>query len=243
MLTYMLGDYAKTAAMDTFVASKGDRHSTDMAMLAGCRLVTASETEEGKAWAESRIKSLTGGDPVTARFMRRDFFTYVPQFKLVIVGNHEPELHVVDEAMKRRMNIIPFVFKPEAPDTNLERKLRDEAGQILQWAIDGCIDWQHEGLCRPKAVASATGEYFAEQDLFGTFLAERCERVVGGFEQPARIYNAWQAFAREAGEEPKSMKWMSNALKRNQFQNDKSGGMRMYRNIRLLDNSGAHQSY
>jgi phage/plasmid primase, P4 family, C-terminal domain len=91
-LTGLLGDYAATAGMETFTASKSDRHPTDLAMLAGARLVAASETEEGRAWAESRIKQMTGGDRITARFMRRDFFTYTPQFKLTLVGNHRPAL-------------------------------------------------------------------------------------------------------------------------------------------------------
>src|SRR5919206_392582 len=99
---------ARTAPMDTFTAAKGERHPTDLAMLQGARSVLASETEEGRAWAESRIKQMTGGDPITARFMRQDFFTYQPQFKLTIIGNHEPVLRSVDDAMRRRFNIIPF---------------------------------------------------------------------------------------------------------------------------------------
>jgi putative DNA primase/helicase len=87
-VTSILKDYAVTSAMETFTVSNGDKHPTDLAMLCGARLVTASETEEGRAWAESRIKQMTGGDPITARFMRRDFFTYTPQFKLIVIGNH-----------------------------------------------------------------------------------------------------------------------------------------------------------
>ena len=94
----IMGDYAQTAAMDTFTATQSDKHPTDLAMLRGARMVTASETEEGRAWAEARIKALTGGDPITARFMRQDFFTFQPQFKLTIIGNHQPALHNVDEA-------------------------------------------------------------------------------------------------------------------------------------------------
>lgn len=72
--TAILNDYATAAAMDTFTASHGDKHPTDLAMLRGARMVTASETEAGRAWAEARIKSLTGGDRISARFMRQDFF-------------------------------------------------------------------------------------------------------------------------------------------------------------------------
>ena len=130
----ILGDYAATAAMDTFTASQGDRHPTDLAMLRGARLVTAAETEEGRAWAESRIKQLTGGDPITARFMRQDFFTFQPAFKLVIVGNHKPVLRNVDEAARRRFNIIPFTRKPPKPDQAARGKA--QGGMARHPALD-----------------------------------------------------------------------------------------------------------
>ena len=114
----ILGDYATVAAMETFVASQFDQHPTDLAMLRGARLVTAAETEEGRAWAETRIKQLTGGDPISARFMRQDFFTYKPTFKLMIIGNHEPALRNVDDAARRRINIVPFIRKPAVIDSS-----------------------------------------------------------------------------------------------------------------------------
>ncbi len=107
-LIAIMGDYATVSTMDAFTAGLGDRHSTELAMLRGARLVSAQETEEGRRWAESRIKAMTGGDPITARFMYEDFFTYVPQFKLVIAGNHKPGLRNVDEAIRRRFHLVPF---------------------------------------------------------------------------------------------------------------------------------------
>ncbi|MCK1452101.1 hypothetical protein IVB36_14665 [Bradyrhizobium sp. 35] len=102
IVTGILQEYGATAAMDTFTASHSDKHPTDLAMLRGARLVTASETEDGRSWAESRIKQMTGGDRISARFMRQDFFEFTPQFKLMIVGNHKPVLRNVDEAARRR---------------------------------------------------------------------------------------------------------------------------------------------
>ena len=131
----ILGDYATVASMDTFTATHTDRHPTDMAMLRGARLVTAQETEEGRRWAESRIKALTGGDPITARFMRQDFFTYRPQFKLFVAGNHKPSLRNIDDAIRRRLHLIPFTFKPARPDRDLPDKLKAEWPAILTWAI------------------------------------------------------------------------------------------------------------
>ncbi|ULB09571.1 phage/plasmid primase, P4 family [Cereibacter azotoformans] len=205
-LTGLLGEYAATAGMETFTASKSDRHPTDLAMLAGARLVTASETEEGRAWAESRIKQMTGGDRITARFMRRDFFTYTPQFKLTLVGNHRPALANVNAAMRRRFCMVPFDRKPPEADPQLEDKLKAEWPGILRWAINGALDWQENGLIRPQKVLDATAEYFEEQDLFGQWLAEECsldaKRGPYSYETSRDLFESWTAYARAAGEEP-----------------------------------------
>ena len=148
-------------------------------MLRGARLVTASETEDGRAWAESRIKQMTGGDRISARFMRQDFFEFTPQFKLTIIGNHKPVLRNVDEAARRRFLIVPFEHKPETPDRELEQKLMAEAPGILQWMIEGCLDWQAHGLVRPASVLAATEEYFSDQDLFEHWLEEECHCDAG----------------------------------------------------------------
>jgi putative DNA primase/helicase len=157
-ISSILRDYAKTAAIETFIDSKSQNHPTDLAGLQGARLVTAIETEDGRRWAESKLKTLTGGDRISARFMRGDFFQFVPQFKLVIAGNHKPGLRTVDEAMRRRFNLLPFtVAIPTAErDLELAGKLQAEWPGILQWAVDGCLAWQREGLRAPKVVTDAT---------------------------------------------------------------------------------------
>lgn len=216
-VVHVMGDYAVTASMDAFTASSSDRHPTDLAMLRGARLVSASETEEGRAWAESRIKQMTGGDPVTARFMRQDFFTYLPQFKLTIVGNHQPVLHNVDEAAKRRFNIIPFNHKPPLPDRDLEEKLRQEGPGILRWMIEGCLEWQAHGLQRPQSVVDATADYFNEQDFIGQWLDGECDVEPGNksrWETSADLFKAWKDYALAAGEAPGTQKSLSGKLAR-----------------------------
>ena len=136
----ILGDYCRTAAMDTFTAATGDRHPTDLAMLRGARLVTTSETEEGRPWSEARIKLMTGGDRISARFMRQDFFEYTPEFKLAAIGNHKPVLRNVDEATRRRIIMAPFLHTPRRRDKRLEEKLRAEWPGISTWMIEGCLD-------------------------------------------------------------------------------------------------------
>jgi putative DNA primase/helicase len=224
----VMGDYAKTAGMDTFTASSGERHPTDLADLHGARLVSASETEEGRSWAESRIKSITGGDPVTARFMRSDFFTYLPTYKLMIVGNHQPVLKNVDEAIRRRFLILPFTRKPSRPDPDLEGRIwQEEAPQIFAWAIRGCLEWQQEGLPRPKSIASATDQYFEDQDLFGAWLADSCDlgdRTDG--ETPAQLFGSWKLFCEAAGERPSTQKALGNRLRMRGLSNglERNGG-------------------
>ncbi len=131
VLMEIMGEYALTAAMQTFTASKQQRHLAEVAMLHGARLVTASETEKGQEWSQSRINSVTGNEPITANFMRQDHFTFIPLFKLTLIGNHKPKLGSVNDAAKRRFNIVPFVYKPTKPDQGLGEKLRAEYPAIL----------------------------------------------------------------------------------------------------------------
>lgn len=215
--TKLMGDYAVTAAMETFTAAKGERHSTDVAMLKGARLVTASETEEGKAWAEARIKQMTGADPITARFMRRDNFTYLPQFKLTIVGNHAPVMHNVDEAMRRRFRIVPFDRKPSKPDRKLEDKLREEWPQILQWMIEGCLRWQEHGLSHPTAMREATDAYFEAQDVFGQWIEAYCNTGLREWEQVGKLFASWTKFARDSGEDAGTAKRFSGTMQKRGF--------------------------
>lgn len=220
-LTNILGDYSTTAAMDTFTASKTPQHPTDLAMLNGARMVCASETEEGRAWAESRIKQLTGGDKITARFMRQDFFTFKPQFKLIIIGNHQPILNNVDDAARRRFNIIPFIHTPANPDHELEVKIRAEYPAILRWMIEGCLDWQTNGLVRPESVQAATKAYFEDQDLFGQWLDECC--VVGKREwaTTTQLFESWASFAELNGEKSGSAKGFSATMVKRGFRPDR----------------------
>ncbi|KQR80512.1 phage/plasmid primase, P4 family [Sphingomonas sp. Leaf343] len=235
----VLGEYAVTAAMETFTASKFDRHSTELAMLRGARLVTASETEEGRAWAEARIKQITGGDAITARFMRQDNFTYRPQFKLTIVGNHAPRLTNPDDAMRRRFNIVGFNVRPAAPDLLLESKLRAEHSRILAWAIAGCIEWQAGGLVRPATVQTATAEYFAGEDLMGQWLEECCILQSGAFELPAKLYTNWRKYADEHGETPGNAIGFGKKMAKRGLGTSSVNGIRAHRGIELRSELGS----
>lgn len=194
----ILDQYAATAPMDTFASTKGDKHPTDLAGLMGARLVTASETQAGRSWDEQRIKALTGGDKIRARFMRQDFVEFQPRFKLLLIGNHEPQIENVDDAMRRRIHMVPFTFTPETRDLDLEEKLRPEHAQILQWMIDGCLLWQQEGLTPPEVVQLRTQEYFEEEDRPGKWLEQNTRP--GGYMTSADAYKSWALWCSQQGE-------------------------------------------
>ena len=228
--------YHKTAPMETFTASNSDRHTTDLAGLHGARHVGVSETEEGKAWAESKIKSVTGGDPVSARFMRQDFFEYEPQYKLTIIGNHKPRLRNVDDAARRRLNMVPFVHKPAKVDPYLGDKLKKEWPAILRWMIDGCLDWQKNRLVRPKVVTDATAQYFEDQDSFTQWLEECCDVEIGNDHKKAtsaELFASWSGYARTNGLEPGRQIEMGEKLRRAGLEPYKSMNTRGWRFVQV----------
>jgi putative DNA primase/helicase len=213
-LTGILGDYATVAGMDTFIATPGEKHSTDLAMLRGARLVSAQETEEGRRWAEAKLKALTGGDPITARFMRQDNFTFIPQFKLVIAGNHKPALRNIDPAMRRRFHLVPFTQTiPESEvDRHFPEKLRAEWGGILKWAVDGCRAWLDKGLLAPPSVRKATDEYFVGEDSFSRWIEECCVIKPTQSDTSAALWQSWSAWCERNGEYAGSQRVLSEKL-------------------------------
>ena len=227
---WLMGDYSRVAPMDMFTAKAHDSHPTELAMLRGARLVTASETEEGRAWAESRIKQLTGGDPISARFMRENHFTYQPQFKLSLIGNHNPRLKNIDDAMRRRFNLVPFrnVVAKADQDQHLQEKLKAEGAGIMQWLVDGCLAWQRGGLQPAAAVRAATDKYFSEQDLVGQWLAEFWEDSAGAMAGSADLFRSWAMYAQGAGAEPGLQRQLTEELDRRGYEQGRNNTLGRY---------------
>lgn len=174
---YVLGDYALEIAAEVLMEAHSERHPTELAQLRGARLVIGSEVDSGRRWNESRIKRLTGGDPISARYIGRDFFEFIPSHSLVIVGNSKPGLVCVDEAIRARLHLVPFgvTLSLEEMDGELPEKLKGEASGILRWMIEGCLDWQQDGLQPPEIVVSATASYLAGEDSVAGWIADNCE--------------------------------------------------------------------
>ncbi|MGM4959838.1 phage/plasmid primase, P4 family [Bradyrhizobium sp. 604_D8_N2_3] len=213
----ILGDYAATAQIETFLASKGERHPTEFARLHNKRLVVAQETPQGRVWNEAKIKTLTGGDRITAHFMRQDDFEFDPKFKLIITGNHKPKLACVDPAMRARLLMVPFTVQiPKAEiDRELTAKLRPEWPAILRWAMDGCLEWQRIGLAPPASVMAATENYFSGQDRFTQWLEDACDVEPGNehkYASIADLYGSWATYCRDNGDEPTSKNELGDQL-------------------------------
>ncbi len=199
VLQGILHDYWRAAPMDTFTASQNDRHATELAMLAGARLVTASETKAGKHWDEAKLKGMTGGDPIAARFMRADFFVYTPQFKLIFIGNYRPYIQNLDEAIRRRTHLVPFTVSPKAIDKELAGKLKAEWPAILAWFLEGCLAWQKEGLNPPAIVRETTEEYFNDSDPVGQWMQE-CSAPGEEWVEVTDLWDSWREWCNRRGD-------------------------------------------
>ncbi|CAJ9609122.1 phage/plasmid primase, P4 family [Burkholderia pseudomallei] len=172
----ILGDYFIALPPETFLQSAHEQHPAGIARLQGARLAAVSELPANRSWNSQRVKDISSGERIAARFMRQDFFEFVPVCKLLFVGNHRPRLQQVDEAERRRFRLIPFLHRvPEDQrDHDLEAKLREEYPAILAWMIEGAKRLHEGGFgAMPKAVREASADYFAESDTLATWADER----------------------------------------------------------------------
>ena len=206
----------------------------DIARLAGVRFVASVETEEGQRLAESMVKQITGGDKVTARFLFREFFEFDPAFKLFLAANHRPTIQGTDHAIWRRINLIPFevVFDETTCDSELAGKLRLELDGILRWAVEGCTDWQANGLKAPGKVRVATAEYRATQDVLGGFIAERCVMATTNRVSSKEL---WEAYVQWSGDTVSQKRFNDHVRDRGYVFGDRStGGRRFWEGIGLI---------
>ena len=210
----ILGDLASSAAFDTFAKVAADRGPrNDLARLHGARMVVASESGEGRQLDETTVKQLTGGDTVAARFLYGEHFEFVPTFKLWVVTNHRPRVDGEDDAIWRRLRLIPFEQSFEGrKDPALRGALEAELPGILAWAVKGCLAWQREGLGNAAAVETATRGYREEEDVLGAFLAERC--VHDGEVEASELRAAYEAFCAALGERPLASRVLGRRLAR-----------------------------
>ena len=213
-LSAVLGDYARAVPAELLMKRVGqsEAHPTERAQLMGLRLAFASETEAGRALAESTVKMLTGGDSISARFMRQDFFEFSPSHKLILSTNHKPVIKGTDRGIWRRVRLVPWDVVPQSPDPTLKHKLLAEREGILAWCVAGCLRWQAEGLGSAGAIDLATAEYRDESDVLGSFLAERTIAVGDAWTRSSDLYTAYRRWAEAQGESPWTQKSFTRAL-------------------------------
>jgi putative DNA primase/helicase len=196
------GDYVTQAAYETFSQKSHGQIPSDLAAMRGSRLVSLPDLDKGDRLHEALIKQATGGDQIRARYLYGKWFTYTPQFKLWLMGNHKPEIRDSSHGMWRRIRLIRFGVQVAKQDTNLRPKLLQELPGILNWAVKGCLAWQKYGLGAPTEVHEATAEYRAEMDILGPFLNACCIRTPGAVVRAATIYEAYTQWATANGEVP-----------------------------------------
>jgi putative DNA primase/helicase len=212
-LLRVLGDHGETSPMDTFTRVKERSVRNDLARLHRARLVVASESTEGRRLDEATVKLVSGGGRVAARFLYGEFFEFTPQFKVWLITNHRPRVEGDDDAIWRRLRLIPFnVSFLGREDKELDAKLEKELPGIFAWAVRGCLEWQAHGLGLPTAVEEATREYRADEDVLGKFINERC--VLEGEVEPAPLRTAYEAFCTEIGEKSLSANILGKRLAR-----------------------------
>ncbi len=239
-LQTMLGEYACGASPDLLIQRSGNEHPTAMADLQGRRLVVVSESGEAGRLHEERVKLLTGGDTITARRMRMDFFTFKPTHQLILQTNHKPRATGTDEGLWRRVKLVPFnVTIPEdRRDAALPEKLKAELPGILGWALRGWVCYQQRGFNLPAAIRSATSDYRDESDQLAAFVSDMCIVNNAVTAMAKQLYEAYTSWCAAGNERPRTQRIFGAALTERGYRTFKlTGGLMRWQGIGLL--SGA----
>jgi P4 family phage/plasmid primase-like protien len=218
----VLGEYVKRSPGDTWVSKPAGSPTNDLAALVGARLVSVVETEQDRNLAEALVKQATGGDTITARFHRQEFFSFIPQFKLWFATNHRPKIRGTDYAIWRRIYLLPFSVKfvdadkveggQRVKDPDLKERLKQEHNGILAWMVRGCLEWQRVGLRPPEAVRLATEAYQDSQDNVAGFVRDCCHQSRGLECATGKLFEAYELWCRETGDEEVSKKAFGGKL-------------------------------
>jgi len=221
----VVGDYGRPIEMRALLQKRSVSEAVrnDLAALAGCRLAFAAEVNRTAAFDEALVKSLTGTDKITARFLFQEFFDFTPSFKLWLAVNHLPRITGTEEAIWRRVRLIPFnvTIPPARQERNLADQIwKEESSGILAWAVRGCMAWQEQNLHLPEVVRKAIEAYRATSDPMTAFLGATCAnstsiswRKPRGFVECRELYNSYQVWCLENGEAPMSIKEVGQALR------------------------------
>lgn len=238
-LRMVLGDYARNAEGQTFLRQDSRHVRQDLAVLQGVRFCTTSEIQDSEQLDEDLVKRLTGGDPVTARFLYSKRETeFVPELKLWMAVNHRPQIRGQDDGIWRRVVLIPWDWQvpPSEVDPHFLSKLSEEREGILAWLVRGCQEYRREGsLALPEAIAKATSDYRDDSDSLRAFI-EDC--IVPSADRSAPVgdvYRVYAQWAKEIGQRPVSVRTLSVRLKERGWKQDRTKATRYWQGQWLSD--------
>lgn len=239
LIARMLGPYAVSLPFASLLRDdrkRGGDATPDLARLPGARFVRASEPEKGARFAEATIKSITGGEEITARYLNHGFFDFTPQFKLTLSGNHRPSIRGQDRGIWRRILLVPWeVNIPDADqDKGLPAKLWAERSGVLNWILDGVRMWLEDGLYVPARVRAATDDYRSDSDPLGRFISDCIARADGEGVAAAEMYDAYKAWCLLNAERPWTMTSFGRALPERGIERS-DGRVRRYINVQLVN--------
>ncbi|WP_120520504.1 DNA primase family protein [Arthrobacter celericrescens] len=231
-----LGSYATSVRPDLLLARDG-AHTTDEMDLMGVRWVTMSEIEQGRALAEATMKRLTGGDTIRARRMRQDSVAFEPSHTLAMVANHLPKTSGNDEAVWKRLKVVPFevVIPAAEQDPRLDEKLGLELEAVLAWIVAGWQEYRRLGLADPDKVRARTAAYRDDSDGLALFIMDNCVTGDGANVPLDALWRAWERWANAAGfiRQAATKREFSKAMEARGFVQGKSGGSRTWKRIGL----------
>ncbi|MBR1150106.1 phage/plasmid primase, P4 family [Bradyrhizobium sp. JYMT SZCCT0428] len=242
-VSYVAGDYGETVPIETFLdhgkSRSAGQATPDLAILPGVRMLRTSEPEKNSKLAEAMVKLVTGGEPIQARHLNRDFFKFYPQFKLTISGNYRPTISGADEGIWRRLRLVPFdvTIPKEERDIHLADKLRSEASGILNRLLDGLRLWCDKRLIEPEDVAKATAEYRSDSDAFGRFAAMCLSAAPGERVQSSVLYAVYDAWCKSSVEKAWSARGLSMAMKERGYHSKQSNVM-WWIDVKLIRDAG-----
>jgi putative DNA primase/helicase len=234
-IQHVLGDFAYTAPIRTVMRAGESTIPNEIAALARKRLVLVSETADGHHLDENRVKMLTGSDKIAARALYREWFEFVPEYKLVLFTNFKPKVDGSDGAVWDRIRLIPFrvSFDGDREDKDLGAKLTAEAEGILAWLVEGCLEWQEDGLGGCDVVDQATAAYRTENDVVARFVAECCD--LGEERRVLRktLREELAAFCVESGDDVPPAATVGRWLTERGIRDARVDGRRAYRGIAM----------
>jgi putative DNA primase/helicase len=233
----ILGDYARTAPPSLLTVRRADDNSprNDVAALTGARYVSINELQAGDRLDEQVVKMLAGREPISARFLHKEFFEFLPSFTPWLRTNHKPIITGEDDGIWRRLVLLPFArkFTEDEKDPHLEKKLLQERDGILMWMLEGCLNYLEDGLKQSPLMRAELLSYRSESDTLGEWLADETIQKPGARVLQADAYARWKEWAERNNLRPGSKKSFTQRLAERSFKEAKSDGKRYYSGLEL----------